>query len=188
MGASAAGGSTRDYVNMLKKATAAMFELVAGYKGTADIFLAIERGDVDGMCGLDWPSLKSQRPEWLRDKTVNILIQVNLEADAELTALGVPQIWSYVRGKDDRRALELIIGQQVFGRPYLAPPLVPAEPVRILRAAFAAALSDKELLADAERARIAIAPTSGEAVQSLVAKLYAAPKPTIERAKELLKP
>ena len=122
MGASAAGGSTRDYVNMHRKSTGAQFEVVAGYKGTAEIFLAMERGEVDGMCGLDWTSLRSQRPDWLRNKRVNILAQVNLEPEPELTSLGVPQIWRYIVGSDDRKAVELIIGQQVFGRPYLAPP------------------------------------------------------------------
>jgi tripartite-type tricarboxylate transporter receptor subunit TctC len=188
MGASAAGGSTRDYVNMLKKATGAMFELVAGYKGTADIFLAMERGEVDGMCGLDWASLKSQRPDWVRDQTVNILAQTNLEPEAELTRLGVPQIWTFIRSEDDRKAVELIISQQVFGRPYLAPPGVPAEPIRILRAAFAATLQDRDFLADAERTRIDVVPSSGERVQQLVAQIYATPKATVERAKDLIKP
>ena len=121
MGASAAGGSTRDYVNMHKRTTGAMFDLVAGYKGTADIFLAMERGEVDGMCGLDWASLKSQRPDWIRNKTANILAQINLEPEAELTALGVPQIWKFIKSEGDKKAVELIISQQVFGRPYLAP-------------------------------------------------------------------
>jgi tripartite-type tricarboxylate transporter receptor subunit TctC len=188
MGASAAGGSTRDYINMLKKATGAMFELVAGYKGTADIFLAMERGEVDGMCGLDWTSLKSQRPDWVRDKAVNILAQTNLEPQPELARLGVPQIWPYIRSVDDKRPVELIISQQVLGRPYLAPPGVPAEPVGILRAAFAATLQDKDFLADAERTRIDIEPSSGERVQQLVEQLYATPKATVERAKELIKP
>jgi tripartite-type tricarboxylate transporter receptor subunit TctC len=152
MGASAAGGSTRDYVNMHKKTTGAMFDLVAGYKGTADIFLAMERGEVDGMCGLDWASLKSQRPDWVRNKTANIL------------------------------------GQQVFGRPYLAPPGVAAEPLKILRDAFSATMADKEFLADAERTRIDVVPSSGERVQQLVEQLYATPKATIERAKDLIKP
>jgi len=78
----------------------------------------MERGEVDGMCGLDWASLKSQRPDWVRDKTANILAQINLEPDAELARLGVPQIWPFIRGADDRKAVELIVGQQVFGRPY----------------------------------------------------------------------
>jgi tripartite-type tricarboxylate transporter receptor subunit TctC len=187
-GASAAGGSTRDYVNMHKKTTGAMFELVAGYKGTADIFLAMERGEVDGMCGLDWASLKSQRPDWVRNGTVNILAQINLEPEPELSKLGVPQIWKFIANEDDRKAVALIIGQQVFGRPYLAPPGVAADPLKILRAAFAATMQDKEFLADAERTRIDVVPTTGEKVQQMVEQLYATPKATVERAKDLIKP
>jgi tripartite-type tricarboxylate transporter receptor subunit TctC len=188
MGASAAGGSTRDYVNMHKKTTGAMFELVAGYKGTADIFLAIERGEVDGMCGLDWASLKSQRPDWISNKTANILLQVNIEPDAELTKLGVPQVWKFIKTEEDKRAVELILAQQVFGRPYLAPPGFAAEPLKILRAAFRATMQDAEFLADAERTRIDVVPSSGERVQQLVEQLYATPKATVERAKDLIKP
>src|SRR5262245_27055773 len=188
MGASAAGGSTRDYVNMHKKTTGAMFELVAGYKGTADIFLAMERGEVDGMCGLDWTSLKSQRPDWVRNGTANVLAQINLEPEPELSKLGVPQIWKFIASEDDKKAVALIIGQQVFGRPYLAPPGVAAESLQILRAAFAATMQDKEFIADAERTRIDVVPTTGEKVQQLVEQLYATPKATVERAKELIKP
>ena len=100
----------------------------------------------------------------------------------------MPQIWNFIRSADDKKAVELIISQQVFGRPYLAPPGVPAEPVGILRAAFAATLQDKDFLADAERTRIDIEPSSGERVQQLVEQLYATPKATVERAKELIKP
>jgi tripartite-type tricarboxylate transporter receptor subunit TctC len=188
MGASAAGGSTRDYVNMLKKTTGVLFDLVGGYKGTADILLAMERGEVDGMCGFDWASLKSQRPDWVRDRTVNILVQTNLEPEAELTALGVPPIWPFITSADDKKAVALIIGQQVFGRPYLAPPGVAAEPLGLLRAAFAATMQDNDFLADAERTRIVVVPSSGERVQRLVGELYASPKATVERAKELVKP
>ena len=188
MGASAAGASTRDYPNMHRKSAGAMFEVVAGYKGTADILLAMERGEVDGLCGFDWSSLKSQRPGWIRDKTANILAQVNLGPDPELTRLGVPQIWKYVKSDDDRKAVELVISQQVFGRPYLAPPGVPAEQIRILRAAFTATMQDKDFRADAEKTRIDIAPSSGEKVQELVEKIYATPKAIVERAKELVKP
>jgi hypothetical protein len=132
--------------------------------------------------------LKSERPDWVRDKTVNILAQTNLEPQPELTRLGVPQIWPFIRGEDDKQAAELIISQQVLGRPYLAPPGVAAEPLRILRAAFAATLQDKDFLADAERTRIDIDPSSGERVQQLVERLYATPKATVERAKELIRP
>jgi tripartite-type tricarboxylate transporter receptor subunit TctC len=188
MGARAAGGSTRDYANMLKKTTGAMFDQVAGYKGSAEIFLAMERGEVDGMCGLDWASLKSQRPDWVRNRTVNILVQVNLEPEAELSRLGVPQIWKFIANDDDKKAVELIIGQQVFARPYLAPPGVPVEALATLRTAFAATMRDKDFLADAERARIDVVASTGERVQQLVEQLYAAPRATVERAKDLVKP
>ncbi|MGA7487064.1 MAG: hypothetical protein WBW74_09030 [Xanthobacteraceae bacterium] len=188
MGASAAGGSTRDYANMHRKTTGAMFDLVGGYKGSADILLAMERGEVDGMCGLDWASLKSQRPDWVRDRTVNLLVQVGLESEAELNQLGVPQIWKFIADADDRKAVELIVGQQAFGRPYLAPPGTAAEPLAILRDAFAATMRDKDFLADAERTRIDVVASRGEKVQRLVEQLYATPKATVERAKDLIKP
>jgi len=188
MGASAAGGSTRDYVSMHKKSSGAMFELVSGYKGTADILLATERGEVDGLCGLDWSSLKSQRPDWVRNKTVNILLQANLEPETELTRLGVPPVWKYIKSEDDRKAVELVIGQQVFGRPYVTPPGVPAEQVRILRAAFAATMADKDFLADADKTRIDVVPSTGEQVQQLIDRIYATPKAIVERAKELVRP
>ena len=140
------------------------------------------------MCGLDWASLKSQRPDWVRDRTVNILVQVNLEPEAELGRLGVPQIWKFISNDDDKKAVELIIGQQVFARPYLAPPGVPVEALAILRTAFAATMRDKHFLADAERARIDVVASTGERVQQLVEQLYAAPKATVERAKDLVKP
>ena len=188
MGASAAGAPTRDYASLQKKATGAMFDLVLGYKGTADILLAMERREVDGLCGMDWSSLKSQRPDWIRDRKVNILIQVNLEAEDELTRMGVPQIWPFIKSELDKKAVELIVSQQVFGRPYVAPPGVPAEQINLLRSAFAATMRDKDFLADAEKARIDITPSSGERVQKVVERLYATPKAVVERARELVRP
>jgi tripartite-type tricarboxylate transporter receptor subunit TctC len=187
MGASAAGGSTRDYVNMLRKAAGAQFELVTGYKGTAEIGLAVERGEVDGLCGWDWSSLKSQKSDWLRDKKVNILVQISLEPEAELTQLGVPRVWDFIKNDDDKKAVELVVSQQVFGRPFVAPPGTNPEAVKILRAAFAAAMKDKELLADAEKAKIDINALDGAKVQDVVEKVYASPPAVVARAKELIK-
>jgi hypothetical protein len=188
MGACAVGASTRDYANMHRRSSGALFDLVSGYKGTVDILLAMERGEVDGLCGFDWSSLKSQRPDWLRDRKVNILVQVNFEPDDELSRMGVPPVWQFVKEGTDRRAVELIIGQQVFGRPYIAPPGVPAPQIATLRAAFAATMKDREFLADAEKLRIDVSPSSGEKVQALVEQAYATPKPVVERAREQVKP
>ena len=138
MGASAAGGSTRDYSHMLNHVAGAKFEIVSGYKGTADLFLAIERGEVDGMCGLDWSSLKSQRPDWLR--------------------------------------------------PYVLPPGTPEAQVKILREALMKTLADKQFLAEAEKARLDIAPSTGEAVQELVTRIFATTPDVVERAKAVIRP
>jgi tripartite-type tricarboxylate transporter receptor subunit TctC len=187
MGASAAGGSTRDYVNMLRKAAGAQFELVTGYKGTAEIGLAVERGEVDGLCGWDWSSLKAQKSDWLRDKKVNILVQISLEPEAELTKLGVPVVWKAIKSEDDKKAVELVVSQQVFGRPFVAPPGTSAEAVKILREAFTAVLKDKDFLADAAKAKIDVNPLDGAKVQEVVEKVYASPAAVVARAKELIK-
>lgn len=188
MGASAAGGSTRDYAYMLNKVAGAQFEIVSGYKGTADLFLAIERGEVDGMCGLDWSSLKAQRPDWVREKKINILTQTALEAEPELTKLGVPMMWDAVKADLDRKAAELVVSQQIFGRPYIVPPGTPAAQVKILREALMKTLADKQFLAEAEKARIDIAPSSGETVQDLVTRIFATTPDVVDRAKAIIKP
>ena len=188
IGASAAGGSTRDYAAFHKNAAGAQFNIVSGYKGTADILLAIERGEVDGLCGLDWTSLKSQRPTWLEQKTVNILVQDGMETEHELDVLGVPPIWTFIANEADKAPVELIVSQQVFGRPYVAPPGVPAEQVKMLRDAFEAVMKDEAFLADAKQGRLDISPLRGEKVQEVVAKLYAAPKEVVQRAKQLITP
>ena len=183
MGASAAGGSSRDYVNLVRKAAGAKLDLVAGYKGSAEMVLAIERGEVDGMCGWDWPSLKAQRPDWVRDNKVNILAQFSLEPDPELTARGVPPIWQFIQKEEDKKPVELVLSQQVFGRPYIAPPGTPSQTVKLLREAFSAVLKDKEFLAEAEKAQIPVHPLDGDKVQDVVSRIYAWPPAVVQRAK-----
>jgi tripartite-type tricarboxylate transporter receptor subunit TctC len=186
VGATAAGGSTYDYASWHKMTTGARFEIVSGYKGTADLYLAMERGEIDGICGVDWTALKSQRRQLLQDNRLNLLVQDGLEPDPELAARGVPQTWRYIKRESDRQAVRLIVGfQQAFGKAYLAPPNVSAEKVAILRSAFAATLRDPAFLAEAQKARIEITPQSGEAVQQTVAALYSAPKDVLARIKEI---
>ena len=188
IGASAAGGSTRDYAYLHQNAAGANFNVVSGYKGTVDIFLAMERGEVDGMCGLDWSSLKSQRPSWVAEKKINILVQNGLESEAELDKMGVPTLWKFIKKDEDKRAVEMVFSQQIFGRPYLAPPGTNADQVKILREAFMKTVKDPEFQADAEKSRLDVTPSSGERVQSVVEKLFATPKETIKRAKEIISP
>jgi tripartite-type tricarboxylate transporter receptor subunit TctC len=187
IGSVAEGGSTRDYAYLHKNTSKAKFRIIAGYKGTPDVLLAMERGEVEGICGLDWSSLRAQKGDAIRDGKLNILVQTGLEPNEELTKMGVPQIWSFFDNAEDRAVAELVISQQLFGRPYIAPPEAPAEAVRILRAAFLAALNDPALIADAERIKIDLAPAGGERVQEGVRKIYAAPPHIVERAKEAIR-
>jgi len=180
--------STREYGYMHKKTSGAQYDVVSGYSGTAEIALAMERGEIDGACGWDWSSLKSQRPDWIRDRKVNLLLQVGLEPNPELARMGVPSVFNYVKNDDDRKAVELIVSQQVFLRSYILPPGVPAASLEILRAAFDATMTDRKFLDDAERIRIDISPLSGDKVQDLVQKLYATPKDVVMRARQAITP
>jgi tripartite-type tricarboxylate transporter receptor subunit TctC len=180
--------STRGYGYLHKNTSGAQYDVVSGYSGTAEIALAMERGELDGVCGWDWASFKSQRPDWIRDNKANLLLQVGLEPNAELTRMGVPSVFKYVTNEDDRKVVELVISQQVFQRSYIAPPGLAAEQLEALRSAFDATMRDKDFLADAETLRIDISPLSGAKVQELVQKLYAAPKDMVARARQAITP
>ena len=186
IGASQSGGSTSDYAYMIKNATGVKFDVVSGYKGSATIMLAIERGEAEGVCGLDWSSFKSERPQWLRDKTAHVIIQAATGPNAELAALNVPNLDSFVKKDLDKEAVSLIVSQQIFSRPYVAPPALPAEQTKILRDAFAAVLHDPKFLADAQTAHLSIVPSTGEAVAKAVDRLYGAPAEVVQRARQLI--
>ena len=187
-GGVSANDSTRDYGYMHKHTSGALYDVIAGYNGTNDIGLAMERGEVDGACGWDWASFKAQRPDWLRDNKVNVLLQVSLEPNEELTRMGVPHVWKYVKTEENRKVVELVIGQQVFQRSYIAPPGVAPEQLAILRKAFDDTMKDPNYLADAEKLRIDISPLPGTQVQRIVQKLHATPKDIVEKARAAIRP
>jgi tripartite-type tricarboxylate transporter receptor subunit TctC len=188
LGASSAGGATRDYAYLHNHTAGTRFNVVTGYKGTVDIALAMERGEVDGLCGWDWSSVKSQKADWVRDKKLNILVQVGLNPQEELGAMGVPRIWQFINNANDRKVAELVVSQQVFQRSYVVPPGTPAEQIKILRTAFDATMQDQQFLADARKMKISITPLSGAEVQTIVAKLYATPRELVERARSVIRP
>ena len=187
-GGVSANDSTRDYGYMHKHTSGALYDVIAGYNGTNEIGLAMERGEVDGACGWDWASFKSQRPDWLRDHKVNVLLQVALEPNEELTRMGVPHVWNYVKREETRKVVELIIGQQVFQRSYIAPPGVAPEQLAVLRKAFDDTMKDPQYLAEAEKLRIDVSPLPGAQVQAIVQKLHATPKDIVEKARAAIRP
>jgi tripartite-type tricarboxylate transporter receptor subunit TctC len=186
-GGSAPNDSTFEYGYLHKRTAGAIYDVVAGYRGTSDMALALERGELDGLCGWDWSSFKSQKPDWLRDGKVNVLLQVSLDPHPELTRMGVPTVFQFVKDPKDRQVVELVISQTVFHRAYIAPPGTPPAQLEILRKAFDATMADKQFLEDAEKARVDIAPLPGAKVQEVVAKLYATPKDIVERAKKAIR-
>ena len=187
-GGSAPNDSTYEYGYLHKHTSGAIYDIVSGYRGTQDMALAMERGELDGLCGWDWSSVKSQKPDWLRENKANVLLQVSLDPHPELTKMGVPTVFDHVKNADDRKVVELIISQTVFHRSYIAPPGTAPAQLAILRAAFDATMKDKQFLEDADKMRVDIDPLSGAKVQEVVAKLYATPSDVVERAKKAIRP
>jgi hypothetical protein len=189
IGATTVGSPTREFASIIKRTIGARFEIVSGYKGPADLFVAMERGEIDGVCGIDWSALKAQQPDWLRERKLNLLVQGALPPHPELASLGVPTPWAYIKDDIDRQAVELMVKfQEAFGRTYMAPPGVPAEVVDILRSAFMAVLRDPEFLVEAETLRIDVTPQAGEEVQRTVEAFRSAPRHVVERFKQIVEP
>jgi hypothetical protein len=148
----------------------------------------MERGEVVGSCGWDWASVKAQRGDWLRDKKLNVLLQIGLDRNDELSKMGVPHVWDYVKTDEGRKIVELVIGQQVFQRSYIAPPEIPAAPLSILRTAFDATMTDTQFVADADKLRIDVSPLPGAKVQEIVQKLHATPANIVQAARAAIRP
>ncbi|MGE5540271.1 MAG: Bug family tripartite tricarboxylate transporter substrate binding protein [Gemmatimonas sp.] len=185
VGASAAGGSTRDFPLADNRLIGTKFHLVSGYPGTREIGLALERNEVAGICGVYYSSMASQYPDWKETGRVKPILQESLSGHPVLDAEKVPVLAKLAKPAD-KAVVELIYGQLVFGRPYVLPPNTPAERAAALRKGFMDALADPELLADADKAKVEIRPVSGEEVQALIGRMYAAPPATVARAKEIL--
>jgi tripartite-type tricarboxylate transporter receptor subunit TctC len=155
------------------------FKIVNGYPGTTEIILAMERGELQGIGDWSWSSIKTARPDWLRDKRITLLMQAALQKDPELPE--VPSALDFVKNDADRKVMELYLTEKTVARPVIAPPGIPAERLAALRAGFIALAQDKEFIADAEKARLEVAPISGEAVDKVIALITAASPETAER-------
>jgi hypothetical protein len=152
------------------------FKIVAGYNSTAQIALAMERGEVQGIGDFSWSSLKAVRPQWLRDKTVTILMQGALQNDPELK--GIPNALEFIRNAEDRQVMELHFTQKTAARPVILPPDVPHERLEILRRAFAALEQDQEFQAEAQKLRVEYNFVPGETIDKVV-KLITSTSPQI---------
>jgi tripartite-type tricarboxylate transporter receptor subunit TctC len=186
LGATAEGGTNVDFPVVAARFLDMKFKVVRGYKGSREVTLAMERGEVEGACGLAWSTLSVQYPTLFEDNKFNIVAQEDMDGNPALNARGVPVTGKLVKSDADKAALELFYSQNVLGRPYVVAAEVPKDRAAALRKAFMATLADPELLAEAKRLRIEITPTSGDDVEKLIARLYATPKDVVENVRKTL--
>ena len=184
LGDTGPGTGTRSYPKVLNDLLGYRFKLVSGFRSSADVFLAMERGEVDGICeSLD--SIHNRRPDWIPDRKVTVLLQGGATPHASLA--GVPLVLDLARNAEERAVLEFLYAGQGIGRPFVAPPDLAADRLKLLRDAFSATMKDAEFLADAKKSKLEVEPEDGEHLAALIAKIYATPKPIVERVGNLIK-
>jgi tripartite-type tricarboxylate transporter receptor subunit TctC len=168
------------FAKLYKNLFGANFRLASGFPGTSNIALGMQRGEVHGLCGLSWSTLKSQHPDWLRDKRVNLLIQAAPVRDPELP--DVLMASDLVKTEEQKQILDFAVVSQTIARPIAAPPGIPADRKAALRAAFDATVRDPVFLAEARRLQLDVRPVSGADVDAMIAELYMTPKDVVARA------
>jgi tripartite-type tricarboxylate transporter receptor subunit TctC len=184
VGGTGPAADTDQFPKILNAVLGTKFKVVSGYPGGNDVGLAMERGEVQGRCGWSWSSVESTHPGWLKDKQINILAQLSLSKHEDLP--NVPLITEFAKTDEQKQIFQLVFARQVMGRPFLAPPGVPADRVAALRKAFMDTMADPAFLAEAKKAQLEITPVSGEKVQALVEDVYKTPKAVADKVAEAL--
>jgi len=175
IGGDSKGSSLSDIGHIIKNVLGLKFKIVNGYKGSHDVVMALERGELQGMCGYGWSPLMSQAGFLVRENKVNLLVQFAVEGYPEPTRMGVPMIWDFVKTEEQRKIFELATAQQIFGRPEFLPPNAPRERLLALRRAFDKTMVDPAYIADAKKQHLELSPASGEKVEAAVKRIFAAP-------------
>jgi tripartite-type tricarboxylate transporter receptor subunit TctC len=160
--------------------------LVSGYPGTAEITLAIERGEIDGRCGWSYSSLKQQHPDWVASRQVNILVQLALSRSPELP--DVPLIADLAATERQRQILRLVFSRQAMARPFVAPPGIPPEREQALRAAFDETMCDPAFIAEAKQRGLEVNPVGGAEIDKLIEELYQTPADIIAEVRASIAP
>jgi tripartite-type tricarboxylate transporter receptor subunit TctC len=183
VGASGNGSQTYTVPTLLNEVLGARIKIVPGYRGSSDISLALERGEVQGQSAT-WVSWKSGHADWIKDKKIVPIIQSGLQKEVELP--DVPLMMELAKSKDDRQVLALMSSGSQLGRFLSVPPGVPADRVAALRHAFDAMLEDAEFVAAAAKRRLEIKPMPGPAVQAIIREVVSYPPAVISRARDVI--
>jgi tripartite-type tricarboxylate transporter receptor subunit TctC len=180
----ASGTSNLDFPLALNAVLGARIKIMRGYDGSSSIMLAMERGEIHGMCGMIYSALRTSHPDWLAQKRVRTLLQIGLQRNERMA--GIPFVMDLAKSDDDRRVLRLIVGWTIMGRPFLAPPGIPEERKLALRRAFDLTMNDPAFLADAAKLRLDISPIRGATIEQFLHDVYSTPRPLVERAGKIL--
>ena len=167
------------YPTILNSMLGTKFKVIPGYS-SGGMMLAVEQGEVQGLCGYAWQSYQAIGSKWFVDSDVNILAQFGLEKNPALP--NVPLVDDLVKNPIDKQVLDLIVLPQEFGRPFIAPPGVPADRMAVYRKAFADMIKDPDFLAQAKKLRIIIEPMFADQIETLLRRAAAAPKDIHDRA------
>ncbi|MGE0653656.1 MAG: hypothetical protein AB7P12_18215, partial [Alphaproteobacteria bacterium] len=177
VGTTGRGAQLTNFTSVLKIALGAKFKVVSGYKTTREIDLALERGEIQGRAGVSYNSITNAQPDWITEKKVTFLIQMGLSKHPDLT--NVPNILDLITNKLDREAIELLLAPSEMGRPFVAPPSVPVDHLKLLRAGFMRTMGDAAFKADAAKQKMEINPMSGAEVAALVERIYKTASPEV---------
>jgi tripartite-type tricarboxylate transporter receptor subunit TctC len=183
MGSTGVGGDQHAFTNALNSLLGTKLKAIAGYPGTQEIMLAVERGELDGIVGYSWGVARMGNKADIDSGRLKIIMQLGLDKHKELP--NVPMLTDYVKKTDDRQVLELIFSRQSMGRPLLAPPGIDPRIAAALRRAFTQAMHDPQLIAEGEKINMELNYVSGADVQALVDKAYQAPPGVIARAQSI---
>jgi tripartite-type tricarboxylate transporter receptor subunit TctC len=184
VGGTGPSADTDQFPRIVNGVLGTKFKIVTGYPGGNDVSLAMERGEVQGRCGWSWSSVITTRRDWLDKKLINVLVQLSTDKHEDLP--DVPSILELASTPEQKQILGLVFARQALGRPYLAPPGIPADRVAALRKAFMDTMKDKEFLAEAAKAKLEIGPISGEAVQKIVEDGYKTDPETVKKTAAML--
>src|SRR5215813_10412242 len=168
LSATGVGSTVSIYPTVMNNVFGTKFKLVMGYKGSNEAMLAVERGEVEGH-STSWTALKVAHPDWVRDKTVTVFVQFALKRHPEMS--DVPTAVELARNDEERAILSAIMNAAEVGTAFFTTPGAPADRVTTLRRAFDATVQDPELLAEAQRINVGVAPLAGEDLQRLVAEV-----------------
>jgi len=185
IGSTGAGADADVFPTVLRKMFKLPMKVVAGYGSAAEIVIAIKRAEVDGRCGWSWSSLVSWNRDMYESKELDVVLQLATQKLEELP--GVPLVTEVTKDPDQQTALKLIMSRQTMARPYVAPPGVPAERLRALRAAFDATMKDPGFLGDAKRQDLEVRPLTGVEAEGLIKEIYATPPALVKLAIDYMK-